>query len=54
MPGKFSCSGFHFRENGVIKIFGAGLISSADEMENVLAGKVPHNMIKVTYAAVKP
>jgi phenylalanine-4-hydroxylase len=29
------------RENGAIKIFGAGLISSAGEMENVLAGKVP-------------
>jgi phenylalanine-4-hydroxylase len=29
------------RENGAIKVFGAGLISSAGEMENVLAGKVP-------------
>lgn len=29
------------RENGAIKMFGAGLISSAGEMENVLAGKVP-------------
>lgn len=29
------------RENGVIKLFGAGLISSSGEMENVLAGKVP-------------
>jgi phenylalanine-4-hydroxylase len=29
------------RENGAIKVFGAGLISSAGEMENVLSGKVP-------------
>jgi phenylalanine-4-hydroxylase len=29
------------RENGEIKILGAGLISSAGEMENVLAGDVP-------------
>lgn len=29
------------KENGAIKVFGTGLISSAGEMENVLAGKVP-------------
>ena len=29
------------RENGAIKLFGAGLISSAGEMENVLSGRVP-------------
>jgi phenylalanine-4-hydroxylase len=29
------------KENGAIKVFGTGLISSAGEMENVLSGKVP-------------
>jgi len=29
------------KENGALKVFGTGLISSAGEMENVLAGKVP-------------
>ncbi len=29
------------RENGGVKIFGAGLLSSAGEMENVMAGKTP-------------
>jgi phenylalanine-4-hydroxylase len=29
------------REDGEIKIFGAGLISSSGEMENVLSGNVP-------------
>jgi phenylalanine-4-hydroxylase len=29
------------RENGETRIFGAGLISSSGEMENVLSGKVP-------------
>lgn len=29
------------RENGDLKLFGAGLISSAGEMEHVLAGNVP-------------
>lgn len=29
------------REHGELKLFGAGLISSAGEMEHVLAGKVP-------------
>ncbi len=29
------------KENGAIKVFGTGLISSAGEMENVLTGKIP-------------
>jgi phenylalanine-4-hydroxylase len=29
------------RENGEVKIFGAGLISSSGEMEHVLSGNVP-------------
>lgn len=38
---RFSTEFGLIRENGAIKVFGAGLISSAGEMENVLAGKVP-------------
>jgi phenylalanine-4-hydroxylase len=35
------------RENGDLRIFGAGLISSAGEIENVMAGNVPTLPFKI-------